>query len=119
MSDGDGDGNGDDGLSLRERLRTVEVADWELAAHASDDADESDGPPFPSSEWDEESGTFCTPLARCDECGFFGPKWAVDRHDHTECPNGYTVCDGPDSLRTCPECRRDTAREVSDELDDK
>lgn len=45
-------------------------------------------------------------LSECDECGFTAPDWAVRRHDHTACPNGDTACDGPGSLRTCPECRR-------------
>ena len=63
--------------------------------------------PTPSRpEWRREATT--GGIETC-ECGYSAPASVMGRHDHTECPNGNAKCDGPRSLRTCAECRRDAA----------
>lgn len=65
----------------------------------------NDDHPFPAPVWDDAAGLPESRVAECDDCGYRGPDWAMEKHDHTPCQYGEVTCDGPGSLRTCRFCR--------------
>lgn len=71
------------------------------------DAVPGDDHPFPAPVWDDAAGLPASRIAECDDCGYRGPEWAMEKHDHTPCQYGEVTCDGPGSLRTCRFCRRE------------
>lgn len=95
-------------VSLGETLAwcPTDATDSEVAAAAPgprpNDAD--DATPFPAPTWDDDAGSR---IGECSECGYRAPKRVLADHDHTPCRHGHRECDGPGSLRTCAECRRE------------